>query len=228
MARQNPKGSSLPGRLGHEPGGHRGDGRRPGQTLAPASQPVGHQVLLHGRLGDGRTPGRRGGRRTGEQPMVGSTTARVNRARPPRGWAWRWASAACAVPWASRRLEAVALGHVLPLVVPGPRHAEDPTGLGHVAGPLGMLQHGTRRWKMISAGVTVMGSLALWMEPQSPSPDPTSGWMCNLERSMAGSAGLGLRGLVALVPVTHRPTSRLEYRRGIGTAPHQVEDPRSP
>ena len=33
---------------------------------------------------------------------------------------------------------------------------------------------------MISAGVTVMGSLGLWKEPQSPSPDPFKGWMCNV------------------------------------------------
>src|ERR1039458_104453 len=33
---------------------------------------------------------------------------------------------------------------------------------------------------MISAGVMVMGSLSLWSEPKSPSPDPTSWWMCNL------------------------------------------------
>jgi len=33
---------------------------------------------------------------------------------------------------------------------------------------------------MISARVTVMGSLTLWKEPQSPSPDPSKGWMCNL------------------------------------------------
>ena len=39
-------------------------------------------------------------------------------------------------------LEAVAVGHVLPLVVAGPRDAEDPTGLGHVARSLGVVQHG--------------------------------------------------------------------------------------
>src|SRR5664280_261902 len=33
---------------------------------------------------------------------------------------------------------------------------------------------------MISAGVMVMGSLSLWSETKSPSPDPTSWWMCNL------------------------------------------------
>jgi predicted nucleotidyltransferase len=33
---------------------------------------------------------------------------------------------------------------------------------------------------MISVWVTVMGSLVSWSKPQSPSPDPSKGWMCNL------------------------------------------------
>jgi hypothetical protein len=43
---------------------------------------------------------------------------------------------------------------------------------------------------MISAGVTVMGSLALWKEPQSPSPDPFKGWMCNLISWTGRTSGL--------------------------------------
>jgi hypothetical protein len=36
----------------------------------------------------------------------------------------------------------------------------------------------------------VMGSLGLWKEPQSPSPDPSKGWMCNLI-SWTGSPSQG-------------------------------------
>src|SRR5664280_1636386 len=48
---------------------------------------------------------------------------------------------------------------------------------------------------MISAGVMVMGSLSLWSETKSPSPDPTSWWMCNLipwtGSSRPGASGRG-------------------------------------
>ena len=73
--------------------------------------------------------------------MVGSTTARVRRA-----W-MTWVGVASGI-WGVRRalgiqrVEAVAVGHVLPLVVAGPGDAEDPAGLGHVPGSLGVVQHG--------------------------------------------------------------------------------------
>ena len=39
-------------------------------------------------------------------------------------------------------VQAVAVGHALPLVVAGAGDAEDPAGLGHIARALGVVQHG--------------------------------------------------------------------------------------
>ena len=61
---------------------------------------------------------------------------------------------------------------------------------------------------MISAGVMVMGSLDLWKEPQSPSPDPTSWWMCNLNPwtgSPSGPLGSGPRVDVSSDPPPTAP-----------------------
>ena len=75
------------------------------------------------------------------QPMVGSSTARVSSASTT------WVGVASGI-WGARRslginaVEPVAVGHLLPLVVAGPRDAEDPAGLGHVARSGGMVQHG--------------------------------------------------------------------------------------
>src|SRR5580698_2435332 len=49
---------------------------------------------------------------------------------------------------------------------------------------------------MISVWVTVMGSLVSCSKPQSPSPDPSKGWMCNLNTrtgSPRGSTAPGVR-----------------------------------
>jgi hypothetical protein len=74
-----PEGLLLPGRFGQEPRRGRRDGRRPPQALRPPAQPVGHQVPLHGRLGDGEARSRSRSAYW-RQPMVGSTTAKVSRA----------------------------------------------------------------------------------------------------------------------------------------------------
>jgi hypothetical protein len=55
---------------------------------------------------------------------------------------------------------------------------------------------------MISAGVTVMGSLALWSEPQSPSPDPSKGWMCNLISWTGSTRGGGEARTISVTQVT--------------------------
>jgi hypothetical protein len=43
---------------------------------------------------------------------------------------------------------------------------------------------------MMSVGVTVMVSMGLWKEPQSPSPDPTQWWTCNLNSRSGSSSPL--------------------------------------
>ena len=48
-----PEGLVLPGRLGQKPRRRCRNGRRPGQALGAPAQPVGDEVLLHRRLGDG-------------------------------------------------------------------------------------------------------------------------------------------------------------------------------
>ena len=61
-----------------------------------------------------------------------------------------------------QRLEPVAVGDALPLVVAGPRDAEDPAGLGDIAHLEGVIQHGDAPLVDDLSRVTVMGSLALW------------------------------------------------------------------
>ncbi len=112
----------------------------PGQAIGPATESVRHQVLLHRRLGDGEAlvaeeigvaPASEGRleHREGEQGLdhVGG-----------RGVG----HLGCPPFFRHERIEAVALGAMLPLVVAGPGDAEDPTGLRNVAGVPGMFQHG--------------------------------------------------------------------------------------
>src|SRR5664280_116778 len=74
---------------------------------------------------------------------------------------------------------------------------------------------------MISAGVMVMGSLSLWSETKSPSPDPTSWWMCNLvpwtgsPRAVGTPAGPAAGDSLADAPpppVVHRRLGHPSFR----------------
>ena len=135
-----PEGLVVPGRLGHQTRRGRRDGCRPGQPLRTSAQAVGHQVLLHGRLGDGEalvteavgvlaTPDGGLHDRQGQQGLDHVGGRGLGHLGRPSGLR-------------HQGVESVAVGHVLPLVVPGPGDAEDPTGLGHVPGSLGVFQHG--------------------------------------------------------------------------------------
>src|SRR5664280_3771956 len=72
---------------------------------------------------------------------------------------------------------------------------------------------------MISAGVMVMGSLSLWSETKSPSPDPTSWWMCNLVPWTGRTSWSVARSAVLLQEsVSFRFVSEEQDRPGVGGA----------
>jgi hypothetical protein len=68
----------------------------------------------------------------------------------------------------------------------GPGHPEGPARLADGPAPRGVVQHGQASVIEISAGVTVMVSMGLWKEPQSPSPDPTRWGTRNLDPGQEG------------------------------------------
>ena len=114
------------------------------RRLGSRAQPVGDQVLLHGRLGDHEalvaqpvgvlaTADRGLEHGQGEQALDDVGGGGLGHLGRP-------------ALLGHQRLEPVALGQVLPLVVAGPGDAEGPAGLGHVAGSLGMSNTARRRW----------------------------------------------------------------------------------
>jgi hypothetical protein len=119
-----PEGLVVSGGVGEQAGGGRRDRRGPGQALGTSTQPVGHQVLLHGRLGDGEAL-------LGQQIAIApAAQRRLHHGQGHQGLdhvgGRGVGQLGCPTLLGHERLEAVALGPVLPLLVASPADAEDP------------------------------------------------------------------------------------------------------
>jgi hypothetical protein len=155
-----PEGSLLPGRLGHETDGHHGDGRDPGHPLGPPPEPMGHEVSLHRRGGDGLTE---------ITQAVGVLATPDGRLDHGQGEEVGHHVGGGGVGQLGRQsglghqgLEAVTLSQRLPLVEAGAGHSQRPTGLGHIAGFSGQIKQTDASLIDDLCWVTVMGSLILW------------------------------------------------------------------
>ena len=122
-----PEGLVLALGVGHDqPDRCRRNRRRLGQALGPLTQPVRHQVLLHRRLGD------REALVTEPVSVLATADGGLEDGQGQQGLddvgGGGFGQLRVAPPFGHECLEAVAIGDVLPLVVAGPRDAEDGTG----------------------------------------------------------------------------------------------------